>query len=341
LAKLKIRTKLCVSPDALVVTPWHVSMNQIRETARSDSRHGSCGMGIGETRQDSLLGKPAVRVRDLLGPDLRAKLQEVFAQKLEDMREFLQESDIPDPSPMAKILLDPSQHRTVLENVLSIYTACIRDGVFECADEEILRGKEIVFEGAQGILLDERVGFLPYVTWTDTTPHNALEILKSLGMDGEVVGVTRAFGVRHGAGPFPAEDSSTRKWALHTEHNARGPWQGTFRTGWFDFPLARHALLASSLDKLVITCIDRLERASQIKAIQGYAEGEAFLVPPERGLPSCQVENVQMEITKRLQNVEPVVREYRSPEELVSDIREKLGVKEGWDSHSPSSRIRK
>jgi adenylosuccinate synthase len=88
----------------------------------------------------------------------------------------------------------------------------------------------IIFEGAQGVLLDETHGFPPHTTWSNCTYQNAEALLREANWQGDVtrVGVTRCYATRHGAGPLPTEDT----WPLFPgEHNTEGPWQGTFRYG--------------------------------------------------------------------------------------------------------------
>src|SRR5690606_20021947 len=91
----------------------------------------------------------------------------------------------------------------------------------------LIKSENLVFEGAQGALPAEPDGFHPYTTWSTTTPHNALSLLNGKGGRTRVIGVTRAYHTRHGAGRFPTEDASL----LYPDHNCKGPWQGDFRFG--------------------------------------------------------------------------------------------------------------
>lgn len=350
LATLGIKAKLHVDPDALVVTPWHVAMNQLREIARGAGRHGSCGMGIGEARGDDQAGKPSLRVWNL-DPSLssqyylRQALRAVLDQKVADLKELLDRvGPLPHTNPMADLLLNESFYEGVLDNLASLYPE-LNETLFETARPETMRGSDyVIFEGAQGVLLDEWVGFFPHVTRTSTTSRNAEKMAADLGMDTQVVGVLRAFSSRHGAGPFPSEEEGTREWALEGEHNALGPWQGTFRTGWFDFPLARYAIRANGTkpDKLVLTCLDRLPK--QPGAIRSYVKDEKLLVVPPLSDPmedalaqaSANTEFLSDPVLQRLDFPSGQVREqFFSPEELSATIRARLSLQEGWDSYSP------
>jgi adenylosuccinate synthase len=128
----------------------------------------------------------------------------------------------------------------------------------------------VVFEGAQGLLLDEAVGFHPFCTWSDCTARNARELLAEAAPDAalHVWGVTRAHAYRHGAGPLPSETGEVRPGL---DHNAENAWQGSVRYGWFDAVLARYALaLAGPLDTLCITHVDLLGQRRRWPICTGY-----------------------------------------------------------------------
>lgn len=253
---------------APVITPFHVALNQLREWSRGAGRHGSCGKGIGELGYD-LANNPdeVLRARDT-HPDLRwancvtilTRIQELKREELKKLP--LDYGSLPIPLiDMAAILNDPDQPRRIADaykevarelNILNVEYVC----ALMCA------AKGMVFEGAQGVLLDEDYGFHPYTTWSKTTQANALALLHEIDHDDsvEVTGIVRSYGTRHGAGPFPTEDKT---W-LSTypgEHNGTGHWQGDFRAGWFDGVLLRYAINRSVVDNIALTHVDTLERA--------------------------------------------------------------------------------
>ena len=133
-----------------------------------------------------------------------------------------------------------------------------------------------VFEGAQGVLLDEWRGFHPYTTWSTTTFANADQLLAEAGFSGEVthLGLLRAYLTRHGAGPFVTEDPVLTK-QVPDYHNTDGLWQGEFRVGHFDLVAARYALeVAGVTDALAVTCLDRLhEMPRPWQVCTGYRTG--------------------------------------------------------------------
>jgi len=129
----------------------------------------------------------------------------------------------------------------------------------------------VVFEGAQGVLLDEQAGFHPYTTWSRCTLDNALELLAEAAPGAEVrrIGVLRAHAVRHGPGPLPTETGELRPAVR--EHNGFGEWQGAVRYGWFDAVLARYALaVAGPLEGLALTHLDAPSRLDRWRVCAGY-----------------------------------------------------------------------
>ena len=127
----------------------------------------------------------------------------------------------------------------------------------------------LVFEGSQGVLLDEWRGFHPHTTWSTVTPAPAQALLAEAGLGrGEVWGAVRSYATRHGAGPFPTED---RTLELPEDHNGYGAYQGDWRTGHLDLVLldyaARVCRSAGGLDLLAVSHLD----APPVGVATGYA----------------------------------------------------------------------
>ncbi len=243
---------LSVSPDALVSTPYHQWLNQIKELARGDGRHGSCGQGIGETRSYWLKhGGDAVHAIDLKrGTDLRAKL-ELLRQRI--LPEVYEAGQYPQchklielflsvgPNEMARDLIDDSRYMEIQS--------------WRQQDWEI-----VVMEGSQGVLLDESFGFPPHHTWSTTTDRHAREMLAEVGCDDiTTIGCIRAFTTRHGAGPLPTYSLGLTQ-TLIDPGNPCNDWQGSLRVGWFDLPLFRYALAVQPVDALAVSWLDRFDR---------------------------------------------------------------------------------
>lgn len=216
---------ITIDRRALLATPYHVAANRRRELARGEGRHGSCGMGVGEAMAYSLEhGDLAPRVGDCASPA-------VLTRKLEALREAL---GVTGP-PVADCV---AAYRAFAARVPLV--------------DAMPTGGPLVFEGAQGVLLDETYGFDPYTTWSTTTFANALELLD--GADAFRLGVLRTYTTRHGPGPLVTEDPTLE---LPERHNAMGPWQGPFRLGHFDAVAHRYALeVAGGVDGLALTHLD-------------------------------------------------------------------------------------
>ncbi len=256
--------RMIVSENAPIITPFNRLLNKIQEISRGGSRHGSCGFGIGLTQADvENLGDQALYVRDLIKPELRKKLAWLSIRKVELARELLNEETVELFSQITEVDLD-----YYVELYRSFY-ASVRV-VTESEFLNILRENDTVFEGAQGVLLDQQYGFFPHCTRSNTTFENALKLLDEAGFDGSItkVGLLRGYGTRHGAGPFVTEDSTLE---LATCHNQTNAWQGEFRLGWFDSVAARYALdVVGGVNILAITNLDRMRHLEQIKICTGY-----------------------------------------------------------------------
>jgi adenylosuccinate synthase len=269
--------RVSISEDALVVTPLHQAACRLRELARGSARHGSCGVGIGEVMGDALAHPDeAIRARDL-GDE--ARLFRALRRTRERKRAALDaELRAAEGAPGA------DAERRVLEDdgPLAAWVAALRalpgglvvdDGALAA---RITAPGAVVFEGAQGVLLDEWRGLHPYTTWSTCTFDNALELLLVHGHEGSVtrVGVVRTYATRHGPGPFPTEQPHLRA-ALPEPHNGAGPWQGDFRVGWLDLVLLRYALeVSGGADGLVVTHVDAMARLPEWRVADAY--GGAF-----------------------------------------------------------------
>lgn len=270
-----------MSAEALVVTPFQRSANRLREIARGDGRHGSCGMGIGETVSDSLtLGRSVVRLGDLAdAATLRRKLHWLQATKREQMREaILRCRGFAEAAAEIEMLEDD-----VIQSIIDAYGEFTRQAnvvADEFLGDILARRGDVLFEGAQGVLIDEWRGFHPYTTWSTCTFDNASALLDEHGYDGRIekLGVVRAYGVRHGPGPFPTEDAELAL-AIPDMHNRMDDWQRNFRIGWFDAVATRYAIAAcGGIDALAVTGLDRL------KGIGDWRCAESYVLFPPKGV---------------------------------------------------------
>ncbi|MEM6928794.1 MAG: adenylosuccinate synthetase [Myxococcota bacterium] len=258
-----------VDRRARVVTPYQQAALRIRERLRGDRAHGTTGVGIGECVADGL-HHPQER---LTAGDLddastvRARLHRQRERKRAELIALgASHGDLEvfdDPELIERVV-------TVWRDVAQRMRRLDRDQT----RAHIGRSPRVVFEGAQGVLLDETWGFHPHTTWSDCTFAGAEALLQ----DRRCIrlGVTRAYAVRHGAGPFPTEQDVD----LEEPHNASDGWQGAFRRGGLDGVLLRYALeVCGGVDGLVVTCLDQAPRPSSVDAYR-TAGGEVYRVEP-------------------------------------------------------------
>lgn len=287
---------LTISENSLLILPWHWAINQLEEIRRGDGRHGSCGQGVG-VAQKFALDYPdlAFRVKDMYLD------RESFVAKGLIVRELLK-AEYGHHSKDEFFAMDGNVRTDFQRSPGNVY-AMIEFFLKDCmpivvSDDEIsqlIAEHNCVWEGSQGVLLDEWKGFHPYTTWSTTTSQNALQLLSEAGVpreDVEVVGVTRTYHTRHGAGPFPTEDSSLAA-DLPEQHNAAGVFQGGWRVGALDLSLLYYAIEADGeIDSLSVTHLDRnkffvsdKDYVKPMRALSGDLEDQERLTRYLQGLP--------------------------------------------------------
>jgi adenylosuccinate synthase len=278
-----------VDRRALLTTPWHAAANRARELARGHARHGSCGLGIGETMAFALAHPDDAPVAG--DCDRPAAL----ARKLAAVRDAL-------TAELGPLRAPPVADLAAVYAAFAARVALVDEAWLPA---QLGRG-EVVFEGAQGVLLDEWRGFHPYTTWSTTTCANAEALLAEAGQVGQArrIGVLRPYVTRHGAGPLVTEDRALTA-ALPDAHNRTGPWQGAFRVGHFDAVAFRYALeVNGGVDGIALTHLDRAERRADLLVCRAYeVDGERV----ERLAPGPFADlGHQQALTARLLRAAPV-----------------------------------
>lgn len=314
--------EMYVDREALLTTPYHWEVNRARERARGAQRHGSCGRGIGETMAYALAyPEDAPRVGD-------AERPKVLKQKYAKLREWY----------LAETAHAPKQHSVPM--AMSYTSDFLADQVRDWAygnvnfvDRSFLfdlaqRGP-LVFEGAQGVLLDEWRGFHPYTTWSTTTRANADTLLAEIGHEAHVRGVLRTFTTRHGAGPLPTEHPALELYQRLERHNQKDPWQGGFRVGWFDAVLHRYALECSPCDSLAVTHTD-WPRHRVFRTCDGYRLTDKHtgqtdvlrrLAPREPAAYDMETLKYQEVMTNLVSMLEPVYEDREGdPVDIIQDL---------------------
>jgi len=242
---------------ALVITPYHRALNRLREISRGIHRHGSCGLGIGETMNYAINNpEKALRVDDLTKP---VKLGEKLGLIYRDLNKECYDLPIipTEESEMEFSTFDKGLFEKIFMNFRT-WAQCV-NVLDEKQVESLIKEQEVtIFEGAQGVLLDENYGYAPHTTWSTTTADNVKKILKEVNYTGglEVMGVTRTFMTRHGPGRFDTEDPSLEA-KFKDPHNVEGRWQGKQRYGHLDIKALKYAIECNKgIDSLAVTCAD-------------------------------------------------------------------------------------
>jgi adenylosuccinate synthase len=328
-------SRVTVSTDAKVVTPFHQAATRLRELARGGARHGSCGVGVGEVMLDATTHGEVVRAGELSNTtSLKRALEAVRARKRDELAEVLRAVEGVAEARRDVEVFESSEVIDAWVDALGAW----REGVRVVDDarfaEVLMTDGAVVFEGAQGVLLDEWRGTHPHTTWSTCTFDNADELLREHGYDGAVrrLGVLRAYATRHGAGPLPTEDAALTA-SLAEPHNPLGAWQGAFRAGWSDRVLARYALAACGrVDAIALTHLDRLAGRASWRVCDRYAvrdedrdlfddDGRTLRLGPWQDLAH------QSRITAALNAAKPLYEEVSSDTEAyVSAMERALGV---------------
>lgn len=274
-----------VDRESILSTPFDMLINQAVETVRGDSRHGSCGLGISETvvRCENTAYRTTVGMLfdKLMTPSGFRGILEVIRSKYVPAR--LQElglslADLPEP--YVSLLNDDGVIDAFLDDCRFFL------GRVKVCSVGILRDVDyIVFEGAQGLLLDQDlVEFSPHITHTSTGVKNVLQVLRdlkgylpSVSYDLEVCYVTRAYLTRHGAGPMPNELVQAPYAGIYDPTNVPNPWQGTLRFGYLDVDflreyIGRDVVYLTDWDckvTLAVTCMDQVPDIIDVFAQNG------------------------------------------------------------------------
>ena len=257
LSKLNCSPKVYVDINAHLVTPFDVVINQTAEHNRGNNKHGSCGFGINETiTRNGTHVDFSTTVFDLLHPiELRKKLIHIKDSYVKTRLELLGMDgniDICDSD---------------IDNFIDECAAMFHHVTIVPGPEFLKNFESVIFEGAQGLLLDEFHPWFPHVTRSRTGVFNACEILKEIGIDeANVLYITRSYLTRHGAGPLPFEVAGPIYEGIVDNTNVPNPHQGTLRFAPFNFDLIEESIIddlntvsgINLFPNLVVTCVNQV-----------------------------------------------------------------------------------
>ena len=253
------RNNLRIAGNATLILPLHGELDRIREEAAGAGKIGTTGRGIGPAYEDKV-GRRAIRVNDLadlttLGPKIERLLTHHNA-----LRRGLGQAEI--------TAADIFKQLSEIAPKILIYS----DAVWSLLDEVKREGKRILFEGAQGVLLDIDHGTYPYVTSSNTVAGQAAAG-SGLGPSsiGYVLGIAKAYTTRVGSGPFPTEQDNEVGEYIGQRGREFGTVTGRKRRcGWFDAVLVRQAIKTSGIHGIALTKLDVLDGLKEIKVGVGY-----------------------------------------------------------------------
>ena len=266
---------LKISNSAPLILPIHSQIDKAREIQRGDSKIGTTGRGIGPAYEDKV-ARRAIRVSDLKDKSL---LKEKVNKLLNHHNIWLkaQNFETLDPENIIANILDISQY--VLE---------FADETWVTLDNYNLKGKRILFEGAQGTMLDVDHGTYPFVTSSSTVSGNAASG-SGFGLlnISKVLGITKAYTTRVGSGPFPTEQKNEIGNKLGELGHEFGTVTGRKRRcGWFDAVMVKQAIKISGISSIALTKLDVLDKFDELKVCTSYKIGDEVI----NFFPSCQID---------------------------------------------------
>jgi adenylosuccinate synthase len=280
---IDVAGRLVVSPGCPLVLPSHVALDRAREARRGDDAIGTTCRGIGPAYEDKV-GRRALRAADLQDDaTLAERLHELL-----DLHNFMLERYY------GQQALDPARTLDELRGAAARLVPMLGD-VAERLSVARAAGRNALFEGAQGALLDIDHGTYPFVTSSNTmAAAAALGSGVGPGYIDAVLGVAKAYTTRVGGGPFPTELDAPLGERLRNAGHEYGATTGRpRRCGWLDAVVLRRALLASSVDSLCITKLDVLDGFETLRIAVAYRwRGERLQYPPAtaEALAQCEPE---------------------------------------------------
>ncbi|MBF5041471.1 adenylosuccinate synthase [Aggregicoccus sp. 17bor-14] len=262
---LKDDSQLVISAHAHVIFPWHKLIDAFREKARGGAAIGTTGRGIGPAYEDKV-ARRGIRVRDLLHPDrLQRRIAERLAVALEELRELCRVSGQSVPQ------LEAGQVFAEFSALGERLRPYVKDASLFLA-EQVAKGSRILFEGAQGTLLDVDHGTYPFVTSSNCVAGNAA-VGSGLGPTAidKVMGISKAYTTRVGGGPFPTELTDATGDQLRKVGDEFGATTGRpRRCGWLDGVVLRYAVRVNGLWGIALTKLDVLSGLKQLAICNAY-----------------------------------------------------------------------
>ncbi len=253
------KKNLIISENASIIFSFHKIIDKIREKLKGPNKIGTTGRGIGPAYEDKV-GRRAIRLGDLKNEiNLKTKIKNIL-----DYHNIILNGLDSESIKENQILNEIKEYKNEILKYVGRINPILKDSR--------INGKKILFEGAQGILLDVDHGTYPFVTSSNTLPSSASTgtgvSVKQLGF---ILGIVKAYTTRVGSGPFPSELKDNIGNKLGEIGNEFGTVTGRQRRcGWFDSVIVKHSLEISGVDGIALTKLDVLDTFKEIKICIGY-----------------------------------------------------------------------
>lgn len=270
-AGVQVRTRLKISEAATLILPYHIAIDQAREVAKGANKIGTTGRGIGPAYEDKV-ARRAIRVQDLFQPDvLKTKLQEALAHHNFMLKHFFQAPEV-----------DFDALWSQLQTWAQAIAPMVAD-VSAALHQVQQAGQSLLFEGAQGALLDIDHGTYPFVTSSNCVAGQASA---GAGVGANqlhyVLGITKAYTTRVGSGPFPTElDNEIGAHIAQVGQEFGSVTGRPRRCGWFDAAALKRSAIINGISGLCVTKLDVLDGLSEVGICVAYeADGQRVdLIP--------------------------------------------------------------
>jgi adenylosuccinate synthase len=278
---IEVASRLKVSEASPVILPYHTALDAAREVARGDAKIGTTGKGIGPAYEDKV-ARRAIRVADLLN---EKRFAEKLAENL-DYHNFVLEHYLKAPK---------VEYQKTLDDALA-YVPRLRPMVADVSSALYAAhkaGANLLFEGAQGTLLDVDHGTYPYVTSSNCVAGNA-SAGSGVGpnMLHYILGITKAYTTRVGFGPFPSElptDSGVGHHLSSVGHEFGTVTGRARRCGWFDAALLRRSVQINGITGMCLTKLDVLDGVESLQLCTGYVlDGRTIDIFPSGAEDACR-----------------------------------------------------
>lgn len=261
---VRVDSNLMLSDRAHVIFPWHIAEDRVLDKSCSSGENiGTTMRGIGPCYSDKVRRSYAVRLGDLYRDSLRQRIEHIVDAKNKELAGFAGESGM-GPFDAAAIYDEYSKYADRLKPFVADTTAYLLDAAEA--------GKRILFEGAQGALLDIDHGTFPFVTSSNSS---GVGVPSGSGVPGRwtnrVLGVVKAYSTRVGGGPFPTEQDNDIGHHLRERGNEYGTvTRRPRRCGWFDAVAVRYTARLSGVDAIAVMLLDVLSKLPEIKICTAY-----------------------------------------------------------------------